>query len=319
MTNISLMSEKYIRENRNSFNIVKSSKIYAKTTTLDEAIFIRDLLIENNWDLDEIPQIVKKDDNYLVLAVFDEKLHLICKYKIRPNDITIRKHIKKFKRNPNNSKYGLNITKVFDTYVIKKQIAGDDYIFGYYDNLNDAQFVRNFLLEHQWNVDKFNKVEYDDETHAYKLVSVIDDKVYVIDTFLSKDNIDFEKSYEKFLAKISKHKYGLSNYPHLDLLKDKVPELEKRFQVRTKDSIWSFNSINDEESILSQVIFNLTPFQKSVYDAIDEDTSLEEIERSLIRYKSGNFTQKILKNIDELTERELIERTGDGTFTKTNL
>lgn len=313
------MSEKYIRENRKSFNVVKSSKIYAKAANLDEAIFIRDLLIQNDWNLNEIPEIIKKDDTYLVLTVFDEKLYLICKYKIRPNDITIRKHIKRFKRNPNKSKYGLNISKVFDTFVIKKQIAGDDYIFGYYDNLNDAQFVRNFLLEHQWDVNKFNKVEYDDETHTYKMVSVIDDRVYVIDTFLSKDNIDFEKSYEKFLAKISKHKYGLSNYPHLDPLKDRIPELEERFNVRTKDRVWSFNGINEEESILSQVIFNLTPFQKSVYDAIDEDTSLEEIERSLIRYKSGNFTQKILKNIDELTERELIERTGDDSFSKTNL
>lgn len=313
------MSEKYIRENRKSFNIVKGSKIYAKTTSLNDAIFIRDLLIQNDWDLDEIPTVIKKDDNYLILTVVDEKLHLLCKYKIRPNDITIRKHIRRFKRNPNNSKYGLNITKVFDTFVIKKQIAGDDYIFGYYDNLSDAQFVRNFLLEHQWNVDKFKKVEYDDETHTYKMVSIIDDKVYVIDTFLSKDNIDYEKSYEKFLAKISKHKYGLSNHPHLEPLTDMIPELEDRFNVRTKDSVWSFNKINEEESILSQVIFSLTPFQQSVYDAIGEDTSLGEIEKSLIRYKSGNFTQKILKNIDELIESELIEKTGDDTFTKTNL
>lgn len=313
------MGEKYLRRNKSSFNIVKGSKIYAKITNLDDAIFIRDLLIQNDWNLEEIPDVVKKDDNYLILAVIDEKLYLLSKYKIRPNDITIRKHIKRFKRNPNNSKYGLNITKVFDTFVIKKQIAGDEYIFGCYDNLEDAQFVRNFLLEHQWNVDKFSKVEYDDETRTYKIVSVIDDKVYVIDTFLSKDNIDFEKSYEKFLARISKHKYGLSDYPHLDPLKDRISELEDKFQVRTKDNVWSFNNINEDESILNQVIFNLTPFQKSVYDAIDEDTSLEEIERSLIRYKSGNFTQKISKNIDELVERELIEKTGDDRFSKTNL
>lgn len=313
------MSEKYLRENKSSFNIVKGSKIYAKITNLEDAIFIRDLLISYNWDLDEIPDVVKKDENYLILAVIDEKLHLLSKYRIRPNDITIRKHIRKFKRNPNNSKYGLNITKVLDTFVIKKQIAGDDYVFGYYDNLEDAQFVRNFLLENQWNVNKFGKAEYDDETHTYKVVSVIDDKVYVIDTFPSKDKIDFKKSYEKFLARISKHKYCLSNYPHLDLLKDRIPELEERFHVQAKDDVWSFNNIDEGESILSQVIFNLTPFQKSVYDAIEKDTSLEEIERSLIRYKSGNFTQKISKNIDELVERDLIERTSEDKFSKTNL
>ena len=101
---------------------------------MDDAIFIRDLLIQNDWDLNKIPQTIKKDDDYLVLAIIDEKLHLLGKYKTQPDTLTIINLIKQFKRNPNNSQYGLNITRVFDTLVIKKQIAGDSYIFGYYDN-----------------------------------------------------------------------------------------------------------------------------------------------------------------------------------------
>ena len=46
---------KYIRENRNSYTIVKASKTYAKITNLDDAIFIRDFLVENDWDLNKTP------------------------------------------------------------------------------------------------------------------------------------------------------------------------------------------------------------------------------------------------------------------------
>ena len=63
------MSEKYIRENINSCNIVKNSRTYAKITSLDDAIFIRDLLIANDWNIDEIPQTIKRDDDYLILKI----------------------------------------------------------------------------------------------------------------------------------------------------------------------------------------------------------------------------------------------------------
>ena len=311
------MSEKYIRENKSSFSIVKNSKTYAKIGNFEDAIFIRDLLASHDWNLEDIPDTIKKDENYLVLTVIDEKLQLLAKYKEEPGKEQIQRLTKKFIRNPNNSKYGLNIVKIYDTFIIKKQIAGDDYIFGYYDNLEDAQFVRNFLLDNDWNVNAFSEIEFDDEEDNYKIVSIIDDNVYVIDSYNSGDEIDLEKSYEDFLVKVSKHKYGLSSHPHLDLLKDRIPMLEDKFQVRTKDSTWSFENIDDTESVLSQVIFNLTPFQKSVHDAIGTNTTLEEIELSLIRYKSKNFTQKISKNINELIELNLIEKTGDDTFSKT--
>ena len=313
-----MMSEKYIRQNKSSFNIVKNSKIYAKVTLLEDAIFIRDLLVEKNWNLEEIPKSIKKDDNYLVLAVVDEKIHVLAKYKTEPDEDQINKLTKRFIRNPNNSKYGLNIAKVFDTFIIKKQIVGDEYIFGYYDNLCDAQFVRNFLLDNEWNVNKFKEIEFDEDTNSYKVICVIDDKVYVIDEKASKNQIDLEKSYERFLAKVSKHKYGLSNYPHLDMLKDKILYLESEFQVKAKDDKWQLNNLDDDTSPLTEIIFTLTPFQQSVYDAISDDTSIEEIEKSLIRYKSKNFTQKILKNTDELIELDLIEKTGENTFSKTN-
>ena len=302
------MSEKYIRENKNSCTIVKNSKTYAKIATLEDAVFIRDFLVDNDWDLSKTPQILEKDENYLVLTVHDDKIHILAKYKQKPDADTINRLIKRHKRNPNNSRYGLNISKVFETYVIKKQIAGDDYIFGYYDRLEDAEFVRNFLLDNNWNVSEFNQIEFDEDTDTYKVIKVIDDKVYVLDSFDSSD-IDLNKAYEEFLAKISKHKHGLAHYPHLDLLKNHISDLEEELGVKTHDENWNLENIND--NALNDIVFNLTPFQQSVYDAIDGEATFEEIKRKLIRYKSKNFEDKVSKNINSLIDMKLVEKQGD--------
>ena len=119
------MSEKYIRQNKTSHSIVKNSRTLAKITNLEDAIFIRDLLIDSNWDLKNIPQILKKDDKYMVLTVYDDKIFILAKYKQKPDENTISKLVKRHERNPNNSKYGLNISRIMDTFIITKQIAGE--------------------------------------------------------------------------------------------------------------------------------------------------------------------------------------------------
>ena len=53
----------------------------------------------------------------------------------------------------------------------------------------------------------------------------------------------------------------------------------------------------------------MTPFQKSVYDAVNHST-FDEIKKSLIRYKSGNFDEKIRKNLDELADSGMIVKNG---------
>lgn len=313
-----IMNKKYIRKKKNSYDIVKNQRVIAKISNLDDALFIRDSLIENNWDLDNFPQIILKDDDYLVLAIIDGKLRLLARYRIKPDDETVEKLINKYRRNPNNSKYGLNIMNYFDTFIIKKQIFGEEMIFGYYDELKDAEFVRNFLLDNEWDVNKFSEIMFDEETSTYKVTCVIDDVVYVLDSFDSKEEIDLDKVHEEFLAKISKHKYGLATYHHLDLLADKIEELEVEFGVKTKDGYWFLKDLNDNSSALNEIVFNMTPFQKTIYDVISSKTTIDEIEQVLVRYKTKNFRQKIIKNLDELVELKLVEKIGDETYMKTN-
>lgn len=313
-----IMNKKYIRKKKNSYDIVKNQRVIAKISNLDDALFIRDSLIENNWDLDNFPQIILKDDDYLVLAIIDGKLRLLARYRIKPDDETVEKLINKYRRNPNNSKYGLNIMNYFDTFIIKKQIFGEEMIFGYYDELKDAEFVRNFLLDNEWDVNKFSEIMFDEETSTYKVTCVIDDVVYVLDSFDSKEEIDLDKVHEEFLAKISKHKYGLATYHHLDLLTDKIDELEVGFGVKTKDEYWSLKNLSDSSSALNDIVFNMSPFQKTIYDVISSKTTIDEIEQVLIRYRTKNFRQKIIRNLDELVELKLVEKIDDETYMKTN-
>ena len=296
------MNTRYIRKNRNSYKIVKDSKSYGKFTTIDDAIFFRDELADNGWNLDSIEEICWTGNEFIIACVIDEKIHILLKSETVPEQSEIKRMIKEKKRNPNNSRYGLNIMRIFDTFIIKKQIAGDEYIFGYYDNLSDAQFVRNHLIDNMWNTHSFSQIEYDEDSDDYKITEVIDDKVYVLASFKSRDDIDITQVHREFLSKITKHKLGLAHHPYLDELKDKIPELEEKFNTKAHDDMLDFKNTNDP---LNDIIFNLTPFQKSVYDAVD-DSTVEEIEKSLIRFKSKNFTQKIQKNLDELENKGLV-------------
>ena len=297
------MSEKYIRENKNSFIVTKNSRIYAKVQSLDDAIYIRDLLVKYDWKLELFDGLYQ---NNILFKVIDEKIVILGVFESKPSKSQIDKLTRQKIRNPNNSKYGLNISRVFDTFVIKKQIAGDEYIFGYYDNQADAEFVRNFLMDHMWDVNQFSQVEFDEETYAYKVVELIDDKVYVLDSYLNESDVDLDECHKKFLKKITNHKSRIEIHSYLDGLTDRIHDLEERFEVKA-----------DDANKLNEVIFSLTPWQKIVYDSVDMQKTFDEIKTSLVRYRSKNFDEKIQRNLDELVDMGLISKNQDK-YEKTN-
>ena len=298
------MKRKYIRQNKNSFSIVRANRTYAKLDDLDITLFLRDLLVENDWNLDSLNETYEYEGQYIVLAVIDDRIHVLLKSKEKPSQSQISSLTKRKMRNPNNSRYGLNITRVFDTFIIKKQIAGDDYVFGYYDKLEDAEFSRNHLMDNMWDVNSFSQIQYDEDNNNYWVTEIIDDKVYVLGSFESKNDIDLDKIHVEFLNKITKHKLGLAEHQYLVELTDRIPELEEKFNTKARDDVWDFKNTQNP---LDDIIFTLTPFQKSVYDAVDNST-VEDIEKALVRFRSGNFTQKIRKNLDELENQGLITK-----------
>ena len=310
------MSEKYIRKNKNNFTVIKNSRTYGKYDSLDVAVFARDLLVSSDWQLDNIhDEIFEIDNGYLVFKVIDDKLFCLGQFSEKPTFDAISKITRKKIRNPNNSKYGLNISRLFDNYIIKKQIAGDEYIFGVFDNLKDATFSRNFLLEHDWDVNAFGEIEFCDETDTYKIVEVFDDRIYILASYetLAEAEKNLENAKSEFLNKIFKHKNGLANYPHLDILTDRIDELENDFQLKTQDDFWN---IGDVENPLEDIIFNLTPWQKIIYDNAGDEFTFQQLKVKLKRYESKNFDKKIQRYLDELQELNLIEKLDDDVYRK---
>ena len=310
------MSEKYIRKNKNNFTVVKNSRTYGKYDSLDVAVFARDLLVSSDWQLDNIhDEIFEIDNGYLVFKVIDDKLFCLGQFSEKPTFDAISKLTRKKIRNPNNSKYGLNISRLFDNYIIKKQIAGDEYIFGVFDNLEDATFSRNFLLEHDWDVNAFGEIEFCDETDTYKIVEIFDDRIYILASYetLAEAEKNLENAKSEFLNKIFKHKNGLANYPHLDILTDRIDELENDFQLKTQDDFWN---IGDVENPLEDIIFNLTPWQKIIYDNAGDEFTFQQLKVKLKRYESKNFDKKIQRYLDELQELNLIEKLDDDMYRK---
>ena len=73
------MDEKYIRRNKESYNIVRNSKNYGKFKILEDAIFVRDILVDNNWDLNSINEIYIVDGKFLAVRVIAGKAHILEK------------------------------------------------------------------------------------------------------------------------------------------------------------------------------------------------------------------------------------------------
>ena len=78
------MAEKYIRENMNSYVIVKNSKTVGKFDSLDDAIFVRDLLVGCGWDVNGLDETYRIDGQYVVVKVIDEKVHVLGKFTDEP-------------------------------------------------------------------------------------------------------------------------------------------------------------------------------------------------------------------------------------------
>ena len=94
------MSEKYIRKNKNSYKIIKNSRVFGKFDSLDDAIFVREILINNNWDIDNFTlEMHLSLDNYIPVSKIDEKLVILGKFKDKPNDKFLEKLAKKLLNN----------------------------------------------------------------------------------------------------------------------------------------------------------------------------------------------------------------------------
>lgn len=217
-----MTGEQYIYEKKNRFTVSKSingnNKVFGNYNTLEDAIFVRNLLMEHDWNLDEIypsDNVLEFNDEFVVVTVFKGTLKFLGKFKTRSGaEGNAPRLIEEFERNPYGSKYGIFIYKRDEYFDIKKSFNYKDILFGIYKNLDDATFARDLLVKYDWNLDAISNdgpVFFSQIHDQYIVVEVINDKVAVIKHYDSEsdalDNAAADiENYQK-----SKYKTGEKN------------------------------------------------------------------------------------------------------------
>lgn len=154
---------KYIRKREydGKFFVLKSIKGEDQTfgyfNSHEEAIKARDELIENNWGLPE-----------------DEDVNLVKE-----------------------GKYGKYISSQYGIYRVSKVIDGKTHYFGQYDDLDDAKYVRDLLIENDWNrkvippelyIKNIDKNHYIRSTpRGYVVSKIIDGELKYFGTYSTKE------------------------------------------------------------------------------------------------------------------------------------
>jgi hypothetical protein len=232
---------------------------------------------------------------------------------------------------PYDSKYDSNIYKKYSGFIVVNSIDGKDHIFGYYDNLKYTYFVRDFLIENDWDLTKFKCIEFDEVCLEYYIIKVIKNRVYVIDGFYTYNEayLNYTKSLKEFVIKIYLHKYGFEKNSYLHELIGVAEDLFLEVDELTNEDSWLIDRLpeiyepktieqSEEANIDLNLIKNLTLWQKKIFDEInkfdDEIFSFDELRRHLLRFKSKNFDNKVRKYLGELIDLKLIIDLGDDNY-----
>ena len=146
---------------------------------------------------------------------------------------------------PYDSKYDDNIYKKYSGFIVINSIDEKDHIFGYYDNLKHTYFVRDFLIENDWDLTKFKCIEFDEVCLEYYIIKVIKNRVYVIDGFYTYNEayLNYTKSLKEFVIKIYLHKYGFEKNFYIHDLIGVAEDLFLEIDELTDEDSWLIDSL----------------------------------------------------------------------------
>lgn len=176
---------KYIVNLNGVFKIAKlvdgSIRSFGYYKDLETAQRVRDLLVDNNWDMDVIPFSVYENypydknfyirsspDGYIVTKVIDGELKYFGTYSTRPEAIAARDKLvannwEIYEEMDEEEEYDINIYLKGDVFTVKKEFDGKFEIFGtFYDSIEAINF-RNLCIRQNWNVEKVFNVPLEKE------------------------------------------------------------------------------------------------------------------------------------------------------------
>lgn len=199
-------------------NYIVSKKINEKThtfgffKTMEEAIFARGLLIDNDWDINKIKMlgpVLEFENRFLVVSIFKDQMRFLEVFD--DYDTAVEKSdeiIKNFEENPHRSRYGTYIYENNGLFYIRKMIDKRDVWFGMYRALDDATFARDLLKDHDWDLNEIAelpKVHFSEIHGKYLIVGVADGRLIIAGSFDDED--DAIENAEKSLEEYKKSKY----------------------------------------------------------------------------------------------------------------
>lgn len=229
------------------------------------------------------------------------------------------------------NKYDSNIYKRYSGFIVVNSIDGKDHIFGYYDNIKHTYFVRDFLIENDWDLTKFKCIEFDEVCLEYYIIKVIKNRAYIIDGFYTYNEayLNYKKSLKEFVIKVFLHKYGFEKNFYVHELMDVAEDLFLEVDELTNEDSWLIDRLpeiyepktiekSEEVDIDLNLINTLTLWQKKIFDEVnkfgDEIFTFDELKSHLLRFKSKNFDNKIRKYLGELIDLKLIIDLGDDNY-----
>ncbi len=323
--------------------------IYGYYPSYDEAVFIRKLLKDNNWDMDYFidNNIFQKDDEYVIIAKLDDKIRFLTTFDKYEDALNQRNNVIEdfeIKSHKRKAKY---IYKVKNKYVIQKFHNGKMRVFGRYKAFTEAVNIKRLLIELNWDISKINDSGNIFKIHKeYTVILEDSGQLHLLGIFHSynealknRDKLLYDKisylnsefnHYSKKNKNIRKTKrgYDVSKRINGELIVFGVYNTyEEALKARDQliENNWTIPEKPTEKSDdLNSIIFNLTRWQKVVFDVIEnlgkkifQLEELEEFQSSFTRFTTPDKVSKKVKiNVESLVNLGLLEKIDDKTYKK---
>ena len=339
------------KNNYGSFIISKSIKgtnrIFGYFKELNDAKFVKAILIESSWNVNDLNHIYFNQFNstYDIIGVYNNVVRILDSFDSLEDAL-------------------INLEDVLNSFEEKKMIWDEPFInrngnllsvhgpdsnyWGSFKTFEDACSARDFLIDIDWNL---SKVNYQD-IHEYNgyfwrfapygnYIKIVAKYTSFDDAFLNQNNLsDFSlndlnnpdnqydpinrhiwKKGDKFLIlkRIGGQIIDFGSYS----TKEEAIRARDEFEAdnwtvtHDKDSVFYDEDYDDS---FFDIVSSLSLWQKQIYDSIDKmdgdtfvfDDLLES--RNLRHYKHGNFESKVHKYLNELIDLGLVEDLGNSEY-----
>lgn len=197
------------------------------------------------------------------------------------------------------SKYGSNIYKYGEFFTITKQINRKTVNFGKFNNLDDAKFVKNLLVENNWKLSRIRNNDIYQNGDLYWVIKVLNNKINILGKFYS-----YQQAKEHVEWLVSKFKTD-ENFEVYVPKKENNEEFNKENYLKTVSNIsgWEklvFNTINELDTNVFSLddlkeldTFEMYKFEDESLESIIKENLYKLANLKLIRVMGNDYYKKV--------------------------